>query len=70
MGLSLEDTSFAKYFKKEGFQEGIQEGIEKGEKQKAIEIAKKLLQNGISVEVVADTTGLTMEELNKIQEEN
>jgi len=60
MGLLLEDTSFAKYFKKEG--------IELGEKQKAIEIARRLLQNGLSVEFVSENTGLTMEELRIIQE--
>ena len=62
MGLSLEDTSFAKYLRKEGLEEGMEKGIEKGivqgEKLKALEIAEKLLKKGFSVEEVADDTGL------------
>jgi len=69
LGLSLEDTSFAKYFKKEGFEEGIEKGIEKGRKEGAREIAKKLLQSGFTMEVVAENTGVTVEELKEIQKE-
>ena len=72
MGLSLEDTSFAKYFRKEGLEEGIEKGIEKGivqgEKQKALEIAAKLLKKGFSVEEVAEDTGLNIEEVKVIQD--
>ena len=72
MGLSLEDTSFAKYFRKEGLEEGIEKGIEKGivqgEKLKALEIAAKLLKKGFSVEEVADDTGLDVEEVRDIQD--
>ena len=38
IGLSLDDTSFDKYYR--------EEGKEQGEKQKAIEIASKLLNEG------------------------
>ena len=59
MGLSLEDTSFAKFYRKEGLKEG--------EKKKAIEIATRLLSKGFSIEEVAEDTGLTIEEVKKIQ---
>ena len=39
----------------------------KGEKQKSIEIAKKLLRMGMTVEKVMDATGLTNEEIEKIK---
>lgn len=39
----------------------------KGEKKKSIEIAKKLLKMGMTVEQVIDATGLTKEEIEKIK---
>ncbi|WP_394234181.1 hypothetical protein [Niallia oryzisoli] len=51
MGLSLENTPFAKFL----------------QKQKAIEIATRLLQNGFSVEEVVKYTGLEKEDVCKIQ---
>jgi len=60
MGLSFEDTFLAKYLRKEG--------IEQGEKQKALEIAAKLLKKGFSVEEVADDTGLDVEEVRDMQD--
>lgn len=72
MGLSLENTSFARYFRKEGFEEGIEKGIEKGkaegEKEKAIEIAMNLLKMNLSIEAICEATGLTEKEINKLKE--
>ena len=48
--------------------EGLEEGIDKVEKQKALEIAEKLLKKGFSVEEVADDTGLDVEEVRDIQD--
>ncbi|WP_394234176.1 Rpn family recombination-promoting nuclease/putative transposase [Niallia oryzisoli] len=64
MGLSFEDTSFAKFIRKEA----MEEGIEKGEKQKATAIAVKLLKKGFTVEEVAEDTELSVEEVNKVKE--
>jgi predicted transposase/invertase (TIGR01784 family) len=63
MGLSLEDTPFAKFVRKEA----RKEGIELGEKQKAIEIATKLLIKGGPDEEVADITGLPLVEVIKLR---
>jgi predicted transposase/invertase (TIGR01784 family) len=60
MGLSLEDTSFARYFRNEGKEEG--------EKQKAIEIARNLLELNLSMETICKATGLTEEEANSMKE--
>lgn len=58
MGLSLEDTSFARYFRKEGKEEG--------DKEKAIEIAKNLLKMNLSIEAICEATGLTLEEVKEL----
>ena len=49
-----------------GRNEGISLGITQGAYQKAIETAKKFLSMGLSVEQVADGTGLSIEEIEKL----
>ena len=50
----------------QGRNEGISLGITQGAYQKAIETAKKFLSMGLSVEQVADGTGLSGEEIEKL----
>ena len=52
-----------------GREEGIEKGIEKGEMKKAIETAKAALMKGIPKDVIADITGLKIEQVEKIQKE-
>ena len=56
---------------KEGKIEGEKVGLKKGEKQAKIEIAKKLLQQKIDLNIITISTGLTIEEIEelKIKEE-
>ena len=49
-----------------GRNEGISLGITQGEHKKAIETAKKFLAMGLSIEQVADGTGLSPEEIEKL----
>ena len=49
-----------------GEKQGISLGITQGEHKKAIETAKKFLAMGLSVEQVADGTGLSVEEIEKL----
>ena len=49
-----------------GRNEGISIGLLQGEYKKAIETAKKFLAMGLSVEQVADGTGLSPEEIEKL----
>ena len=49
-----------------GRNEGISLGITQGAYQKAVETAKKFLSMGLSVEQVADGTGLSIEEIEKL----
>ena len=48
-----------------GISMGISEGISKGEREKSIEIAKKLL-NKLSVNEISEYTGLTKEEIESL----
>ena len=50
----------------EGITIGRNEGISLGAYQKAVETAKKFLSMGLSVEQVADGTGLSVEEIEKL----
>ena len=52
--------------REEGRNEGISLGITQGEHKKAVETAKKFLSMGLSVEQVADGTGLSIEEIEKL----
>ncbi len=45
----------------EGREQGREEGIEMGASQKSLEIAKRLKQKGVAVEVITETTGLSRE---------
>ena len=49
-----------------GEERGISLGITQGEHKKAIETAKKFLAMGLSIEQVADGTGLSPEEIEKL----
>ncbi len=52
--------------RQEGKEEGRQEGIEIGASQKSLEIAKRLKQKGVAVEVITETTGLTRQQIEKL----
>ncbi len=56
-----------------GIEKGIEIGVEKGklegEKQKSIEIAKELLEDGMPLEKISKITKLSIDEIEKIQEE-
>ena len=43
--------------------EGIEEGIEK----RNVEIAKNLLKNNVSVDIISSSTGLTKEEIANLK---
>ena len=53
-----------------GYEEGKEEGIEEGSKQKAYEIAKKLLYLNIALEDISKATGLSIEEIEKLRKES
>ena len=49
-----------------GYYKGIKEGIKEGKKEGIIDVARKLLQQGIAIEVISQATGFTKEEIEKL----
>ena len=52
---------------KRGLEQGREEGREEGARETAIKTAGSLLQNGVSVDIVASCTGLSLEEVNALR---
>ncbi|TAD94761.1 MAG: hypothetical protein EAZ97_16380, partial [Bacteroidetes bacterium] len=50
----------------EGLQKGMEKGLEKGKKERNIEIAKSLKLKNIPLEIISETTGLSVEEIEKL----
>ncbi|WP_250295892.1 Rpn family recombination-promoting nuclease/putative transposase [Wolbachia endosymbiont of Oedothorax gibbosus] len=50
----------------EGKQEGIQIGHEKGREEEKIEVAKNSLKAGVSIDVIAEITGLSIDEIKQL----
>ena len=55
--------------KQEGLAEGLEIGMEKGMNQRSLEIARKMLANGMDDASVMDMTGLTAEEIKLLKAE-
>src|SRR5690625_3846654 len=53
--------------KREGIQKGIQAGIQEGKQEERKMIACRLLEKGMGVKFVADSTGLDVDKVNEIQ---
>ncbi|WP_353273948.1 hypothetical protein [Wolbachia endosymbiont (group A) of Ennomos erosarius] len=49
-----------------GREEGILIRHEKGRKEREIEVAKNLLKAGVSIDIIAQTTGLTVDEVKDL----
>ncbi|MCC8457648.1 hypothetical protein [Photorhabdus aegyptia] len=47
-------------------QKAFQEGLQKGKKQKILEIACRMMNNGIDHETIMKSTGLSQKELEQI----
>ena len=46
--------------------EGKQEGIDEGKQEERYEIARKLKRKGVAIEIIAETTELTKEQIEKL----
>ncbi|HHR6190230.1 TPA: Rpn family recombination-promoting nuclease/putative transposase, partial [Providencia alcalifaciens] len=60
--------------RQEGLQQGFEKGIEKGREeervlayQRQLNMARNLLKNGVSLELIVESTGLSREELISLQ---
>jgi len=58
---------------KEGLEQGLEQGLEKGmelgAKNRALEVARKLIKLNLSIDQITDTTGLTKKEVTKLAKE-
>ena len=50
----------------ERIKEGIKEGLEKGEQKKQIEIARKMREDGISIDIIIKYTGLQSSDIENL----
>ena len=50
-----------------GISQGMKQGINQGMKQEKIEIAKNLLEQNVDISIIMSATGLTKEEIEKLQ---
>ena len=50
-----------------GRTEGKAEGISVGEKRKAFDIAKKLLASGVDEKIIAESTGLSLAQIEELK---
>ena len=64
-----ETEKMMRSLKAEGEKEGIKKGIKQGAKEREKSIAKNLLKNDISIEVISESTGLSIEKLEELKKE-
>ena len=50
----------------QGLKEGLEQGIEQGIELKAQEMARALKDRGVSIEIIAEISGLSAEEIDKL----
>ena len=50
-----------------GFEKGRKEGIEQGINKRNIEIAKNMLKQNLSIDMISSITGLSIEEINNLK---
>ena len=50
----------------QGITQGIAQGIQQGSQQKAIETARKMFLKNIPIDIIAECTGLSIEEVSKL----
>ena len=62
----IQNTLFNKGME-QGIEKGIEKGMEQGINSRNIEIAKNLMQNGVDIETIIKSTGLSKEEINKLK---
>lgn len=59
--------TIADSYREEGFNKGVIQGIEKGAMTKAQEITRRMLQEQVDIKLITSVTGLSTDEILKIQ---
>ena len=53
----------------QGIKEGLEQGLEIGAKNRALEVARKAVHEGVELPLIAKLTGLTKKEVEKLAKE-
>ena len=53
--------------KREGIAEGMEKGMKKGMNQKALDIARNMLADGVDINLIMKYSGLTQEQIEKLK---
>ena len=53
--------------KREGIAEGMEKGMELGMNQKALDIARNMLADGVDINLIMKYSGLTQEQIEKLK---
>ena len=53
--------------KQKGIEEGMKKGMEKGMNQKALDIARNMLVDGVDINLIMKYSGLTQEQIEKLK---
>ena len=48
-------------------EKGIEQGIEQGIAKNKLDVARKLLEKNVSLDIISESTGLTIEEINNLK---
>ena len=54
---------------KQWMQQGLQQGMQQGIRQERQDIVFRMLEKGMDPEMIADLTGMNIEEIQKLEEE-
>jgi predicted transposase/invertase (TIGR01784 family) len=58
--------TLAQRWVEQGIEKGIETGLKKGAQERNIEIAKRLIKRGIDLNIIAESTGLSREEIDEL----
>ena len=64
-----DEEEFKRVCREDGYTDGLTEGESKGRSEKAIEAARSFYSNGVSLEIIAKSLNMTVEEVDKIIKE-
>jgi predicted transposase/invertase (TIGR01784 family) len=65
-GIAIGEKAGEERGRNEGISIGLSQGITQGAHQKAVETAKSMILRNISIDIVAECTGLSVEEIEKL----
>ena len=63
-GITVE--KYGEVMKKEGFEDGTAEGEASGRAERELEMARALKDKGVDIDIIAETSGLTKEEIEQL----